>query len=118
MCESAVFVVNAVNGVEVTTARLWARAAELDIARLLFVNMLDRERADFFANARLAQAGVRPARRGHRDPDSAPSGEIAGVIDLLDMKAFRQDAAGRGDSSEIPIPEEQIGARRRNIARG
>ena len=48
VCESAVFVVNAVMGVEVTTQRLWARAAELDIARMLFVNMLDRERADFF----------------------------------------------------------------------
>ena len=42
------FVVNAVMGVEVSTSRLWARAAELDIARMLFVNMLDRERADFF----------------------------------------------------------------------
>ena len=48
VCESAVFVVNAVMGVEVSTQRLWERAAELDIARLVFVNMLDRERADFF----------------------------------------------------------------------
>ncbi|HEY8582273.1 MAG TPA: GTP-binding protein, partial [Capillimicrobium sp.] len=48
VCESAVFVVNAVMGVEVSTTRLWQRAAELDIARLVFVNMLDRERADFF----------------------------------------------------------------------
>ena len=48
VCESAVFVVNAVMGVEVGTQRLWERAAELDIARLIFVNMLDRERADFF----------------------------------------------------------------------
>src|SRR3981189_2334406 len=47
-CESAVFVINAVMGVEVSTTRLWARAAELDIARMLFVNMLDRERVDFF----------------------------------------------------------------------
>src|SRR3954452_20008524 len=46
--ESAVFVINAVMGVEVTTARLWERAQELDLARLVFVNMLDRERADFF----------------------------------------------------------------------
>ena len=30
VCESAVFVVNAVMGVEVTTTRLWARAAELE----------------------------------------------------------------------------------------
>src|SRR5215218_9171153 len=48
VCESAVFAVNAVMGVEVGTQRLWDRAAELDIARLVFVNMLDRERADFF----------------------------------------------------------------------
>src|SRR5207248_2451496 len=48
VCESAVFVVNAVMGVEVHTVRLWQRAAELDLARLIFVNMLDRERAGFF----------------------------------------------------------------------
>src|ERR1700736_1674460 len=48
VCESAVFVVNAVMGVEDSTIRLWARAAELDTARMLFVTMLDRERADFF----------------------------------------------------------------------
>ncbi|MBV8734719.1 MAG: GTP-binding protein, partial [Solirubrobacterales bacterium] len=48
VCESAIFVVNAVMGAEVQTIRLWQRAAELDLARLIFVNMLDRERADFF----------------------------------------------------------------------
>ena len=47
VCESAVFVINAVTGVEVSTTRLWARAAELDLARMIYVNMLDRERADF-----------------------------------------------------------------------
>ena len=37
VCESAIFVVNAVMGVEVTTSRLWARAAELDIARMVTI---------------------------------------------------------------------------------
>src|ERR671910_132384 len=46
--EGAVFVVNGVMGVEVTTSRLWERASELGLARTIFVNMLDRERADFF----------------------------------------------------------------------
>ena len=45
VCESAIFVVNAVMGVEVTTTRLWQRAEELDLARMVFVNMLDRERS-------------------------------------------------------------------------
>ena len=63
------FVVNAVMGVEVHTDRLWQRAAELDLARLVFVNMLDRERADFFRTLESLKCGVRPARRRHRDPD-------------------------------------------------
>ncbi len=107
VCESAVFVVNAVNGVEVTTARLWARAAELDIARLLFVNMLDRERADF---ARTLDS-LKQAFGAHVVATEIPlelGGETAGVIDLLDMTAFRQDSAERGAFVEIPIPDEQL----------
>src|SRR5919197_1018102 len=48
VCDGAVFVVNGVMGVEISTDRLWQRADELELARLIFVNMLDRERADFF----------------------------------------------------------------------
>jgi elongation factor G len=106
VCESAVFVVNAVMGVEVSTSRLWARAAELDIARMLFVNMLDRERADFFRTLDQLKKAFGP----HAVATEIPIGsehEIEGVIDLVDMTAFRQDSADRGGWSEIPIPEEQ-----------
>jgi elongation factor G len=105
VCESAIFVVNAVMGVEVSTGRLWTRAAELDIARMLFVNMLDRERADFFRT--LDQ--LKKAFGQHVVATEIPIGaehEIEGVIDLVDMKAFRQDSAERGGWSEIPIPED------------
>jgi elongation factor G len=104
VCESAVFVVNAVMGVEVSTSRLWARAAELDIARMLFVNMLDRERADFFRT--LEQ--LKKAFGSHVVATEIPIGaehEIEGIIDLVDMKAFRQDSAAQGGFSEIPIPD-------------
>jgi elongation factor G len=106
VCESAVFVINAVMGVEVSTARLWAQAAELDIARMLFVNMLDRERADFFR----ALEQIKRAFGPHAVATEIPIGaehDLEGVIDLVDMKAFRQDSAQRGDWSEIPIPEAQ-----------
>src|SRR6266487_4824543 len=46
--EGALFALSAVMGVEVQTSRLWARAEEQGLSRVLFVNMLDRERADFF----------------------------------------------------------------------
>jgi elongation factor G len=108
VCESAVFVVNAVMGVEVTTSRLWARAAELDIARMLFVNMLDRERADFFRT--LEQ--LKRAFGQHVVATEIPIGsehEVEGVIDLVDMKAFRAQATPeRGAADEIPIPEAQL----------
>ena len=69
VCESAIFVVNAVMGAEVNAIRLWQRAEELDLARMLFVNMLDRERADFFRTLESLKARLRPPRGGHRDPD-------------------------------------------------
>src|ERR687885_1818080 len=45
--EGALFAVSGVMGVEVQTGRMWQRAEELGLSRVLFVNMLDRERADF-----------------------------------------------------------------------
>jgi elongation factor G len=104
VCESAVFVINAVMGVEVSSTRLWARAAELDIARMLFVNMLDRERADFFRTLDQLKRAFGP----HAVATEIPIGvehDIDGVIDLVDMKAHRQDSADRAGWSEIPIPD-------------
>src|SRR6476619_5394888 len=102
VCEAAVFVVNAVMGVEVHTSRLWARAAELDLARLVFVNMLDRERADFFRTL----DSLKSAFGQHVVATEIPIGaehDVSGVIDLVDMKAYSYDAADRGSCTEVPI---------------
>src|SRR5215211_2527373 len=92
--EGAVFVVNGVMGAEVTTSRLWERASELGLARTVFVNMLDRERADFFR----ALESLKQAFGQHVVATEIPIGrehELQGVIDLIDMKAYRYDGAGR-----------------------
>jgi elongation factor G len=105
VCESAVFVVNAVMGVEVSTSRLWERAAELDIARMLFVNMLDRERADFYRTLEQLKRAFGP----HVVATEIPIGsehELQGVVDLVDMKAYRQDSAERAGWSEMPMPDD------------
>jgi elongation factor G len=105
VCEGAVFVVNGVMGVEVTTDRLWERAHELGLARLIFVNMLDRERADFFRSLE----SLKQAFGQHVVATEIPIGaehELQGVIDLVDMKAYRYDGADRGGAQEIEIPEE------------
>ena len=103
VCESAVFVVNAVMGVEVSTQRLWQRASELGVARLIYVNMLDRERADFFRTLESLKGAFGP----HVVATEIPIGsehEVRGVVDLVDMKAYEYDGSEHG--KEIPIPDE------------
>ncbi|HEX3316686.1 MAG TPA: elongation factor G [Solirubrobacteraceae bacterium] len=105
VCESAIFVVNAVMGVEVSTTRLWQRADELDLARLLFVNMLDRERADFFRTL----DSLKSAFGQHVVATEIPIGsehEVRGVIDLVDMKAYEYDGNGRDNCRAVAIPDD------------
>jgi elongation factor G len=102
VCESAIFVINGVMGVEVSTRRLWERAQELGVARLVYVNMLDRERADFFR----ALESLKTAFGAHVVATEIPIGaehEIRGLIDLVDMKAYEY---ADGSCREIPIPDE------------
>jgi elongation factor G len=67
--------------------------------------MLDRERADFYRT--LDQ--LKRSFGQHVVATEIPIGaehEIKGVIDLVDMKAFRQDSPQRSGWSEIPIPDD------------
>jgi elongation factor G len=103
--DAAVVVVNAVMGVEVHTERLWERADREGLARLVFVNMLDRERADFFRTLESLQA----AFGSHVVATEIPIGtehEVRGVIDLIDMKAFVAQGEGRGAPAPQEIPGE------------
>src|ERR1044071_7401869 len=104
VCESAVFVVNAVLGVEVGTQRLWERAKELGVARLVYVNMLDRERADFFRTL----DALKTAFGAHVVATEVPIGaehNTRGLIDLVDMKAYEYSGDGKDNCKEIPIPD-------------
>src|ERR687892_1906506 len=105
VADSAVVVVNAVMGVEVHTERLWQRADGEGLARLVFVNMLDRERADFFR----ALESLQGAFGNHVVATEIPIGsehEVRGVVDLIDMKAFIAQGEGRGAPEPQEIPEE------------
>ncbi|MGH2984374.1 MAG: elongation factor G, partial [Solirubrobacterales bacterium] len=105
VADAAVVVVNAVMGVEVHTERLWQRADKEGLARLVFVNMLDRERADFFR----ALESLQSAFGNHVVATEIPIGsehDVKGVIDLIDMKAFVAQGEGQGAADEQEIPEE------------
>ena len=100
--EGAILVVNAVAGLEVQTTRLWERSEHLNLSRVLFVNMLDRERADFFT----ALEQIRSDLSEHCVAIQIPIGhehELQGVVDLLHMRAYMSPEGGREEEpAEIP----------------
>ena len=105
VADGAVVVINAVSGVQVHTERLWRRADEAGLPRLVFVNMLDRERADFFGTLERLQS----AFGSHVVATEIPIGsehDVRGVIDLIDMRAFIHEGDGRGAEVEAEIPAE------------
>jgi elongation factor G len=103
--DSAVVVVSGVAGVEVQTERLWQRADAEGLSRLAFVNMLDRERADFFAALDSLKAAFGPHVVATEIPIGAER-EVRGVVDLIDMEAFVYDGTGRDNAEQVPIPGE------------
>lgn len=102
--EMALFVVDAVAGPQVQTERLWKIAAEMGIARAIFINRLDKEHADFEA-----VMSALDDRFGHRvGAVQIPMGaeaDFSGVIDIIRMKAYHHE----GDKEEIfDIPAEYL----------
>src|SRR5947207_12804804 len=100
VADLAVFVVSAVEGVEVQTYATWKLAAQLGVPRMVFVNKLDRERASFERTLEQLRdrfgAGVAPLE--------LPIGEEAsfqGVADLLTDTAYFYDA-GSSTHGEVP----------------
>ncbi|MDQ6617608.1 MAG: elongation factor G [Actinomycetota bacterium] len=100
VADLAVFVVSAVEGVEVQTEMMWKAAAKLGLPRLIFVNKLDRERASFSRTLDQLQqafgAGIAPLE--------LPIGEEAsfrGVADLLSDTAITYDG-GKPTTGAIP----------------
>jgi elongation factor G len=108
--EGGLFVLSGVMGVEVGTARVWGRAAELDLARVLFVNMLDRERADFFR----ALAGIQEQLSERAVAVHLPIGaehELTGIVDVLHMCAYTSpDGSKEGEPGVIPAEMQEQAA--------
>ncbi len=103
--EGAIVVVSGVLGVEVGTERLWRRCDELGLSRLLLVNLLDRERADFFA----ALEGLKTRLSDRCVAVELPIGsehEFHGVIDLVHMVAYLHDGDGGVHDEPADIPDD------------
>ncbi len=102
--EGALVVVSGVMGVEVNTSRVWARAEELELSRVVYVNMLDRERADFYRVLAAVQEQLSDRCIAIQLPIGAEH-ELTGVVDLLHNCAY-MDPNGEREGDPVPIPED------------
>jgi len=101
--EGALVVLSGVMGVEVNSTRVWARAEEYELSRVVFVNMLDRERADFYRALEAAREQLSDRCVAIQLPIGAEH-ELTGVVDLLHMCAY-MDPSGGKEGGPQPIPE-------------
>ena len=98
--ETALFMVDATDGPQTTTTRLWFAAEELSLSRAVFVNRLDKPEADFDAALEMCRE-----RFGNNlGAVTIPMGSgtsFAGVIDVVHMTA-RHLENGKVVEEEIP----------------
>jgi len=100
--ENAVIIVDAVGGVEFQTQKVWELADEFNLPRIIFINRLDRERANFTT----ALESIKSKFKKKVTPVCLPIGaedKFNGIVDLIGMKAYLfSDNKGIGKAVDIP----------------
>ena len=101
--DAAVILLDASSGVEVGTEYAWRYAQDRDLPRILVINKIDRENANFANSLASAQSIFGSAVA----PVFIPIGQessFRGVVDLLAMKAliFADDTSGDATEEEVP----------------
>lgn len=99
--DSAVVVIDAVGGVEFQTEKVWEAADEFSLPRIIFINKMDRERADF----EKVLTSVKTTLGKKATPLFIPIGKqdsFSGLIDLINMKALTfDDPKGKVKSTDL-----------------
>lgn len=103
--EGTVVVVDAVDGIKVGTEKVWGFAGEYSLPRVIFINKLDRERADFYKILKeiedIFSINVTPIYL----PIGAES-DFSGIVSLITLQAYlyKNDGSGSSKDGDIPGP--------------
>jgi elongation factor G len=92
--DGAVVVIDAVDGIKVQTEQAWDFAAEFNQPCVIFINKLDRERADFSLAFQAAGEILKPKPIILQLPIGSEA-DFKGVVDLISGKAFAYDENGQ-----------------------
>jgi elongation factor G len=105
--DGAVVVLDAVDGVKVQTEQAWDFAEEFILPRVIFINKLDRERADFFRTFKDASEIFAPKPIILQLPIGSEA-KFTGIVDLISMKAYTYDAEGKASECDIPSDMQKL----------
>ncbi len=100
--ETAVMVISAPAGIQIETVKLWRRLDKRNLPRIVFINKMDQDRADF----QKSLDEIKEAFKVTAVPLNLPLGQTSsheGIVDLLHMKAVK---AG-GEETAIPAEMEE-----------
>lgn len=103
--DGAVAVFDGQAGVEPQSETVWRQADKYHVPRLCFVNKMDKMGADFYMSLKSIRDRLNPKAVAIQLPIGAES-NLAGVIDLLEKKAYKFEGANGENISEIAIPDD------------
>ncbi len=103
--DTALIVIDAIDGVKVQTEQAWNFVQRYGIPCFVFINKLDRERADFYKAIEDASQILEPKLLVTQLPIGKEA-SFSGIVDLISMQAYKYDE--HGVSSKIDIPDDMI----------
>lgn len=117
--DSVVVVIDAIDGVKVQSEKAWEFAEEFKLARVIFINKLDRERADFQKAFKDASDVFEPRPIALQIPIGIEA-DFKGIVDLISKKAYFYEN-GKSVARDIPadmleLAESERGKLVENIA--
>ena len=113
--DGALVVINAVSGLEVGTENVWGFAGKNDLARMIVINKMAKEHADFNKALTGAQSAFGSGVVALQLPIGSAD-NFTGVVDLVQMKAWQVNKDGKAKPIEIPDDlQEQAKAHREKL---
>ena len=99
--DGVIVVVDAVDGVKVQTEQAWEFAEDYNLPCVVFINKLDRDRADFTRTFNELGEIFKPKPIILQLPIGKEA-DFNGIVDLIDQKAYTYSADGKGLAGDIP----------------
>lgn len=102
VADSLLMVVDAVSGAQVSTEIIWEEADQKETSRIIFVNKMDRENADFEKTIE----SLKDKLTMEIIPVTIPIGEgedFRGIVNIIDNKAYEYE---NGKAKEVDVPAE------------